>query len=564
MTRRRSEKAARTNALVDEAIDGIKTKRFKSAYEAAKTLDISVTTLARRMAGGKNIAESREDQQKLTIAEEQAIAEQVSQLSETGFPVTHPWLHEMAEKLRERHTDDSQFLTPLGQQWATRFLQRHPNLKTVMGRAIEAARLKEATTNAMTHFLDEFQRVINEYSIDVGNIYNFDESGFAQGVTETNNIIIDVNARIRFQAQQGRQEWTTVVECICADGSSVPPLVIFKGENLLHSWLPSQLPEGWVFCANSKGWTSNYHGLKWLTKCFEPATRDKADGKWRLLICDGHESHVSADFVAFCIDNRIHLLSLPPHTSHIVQPLDVGCFGPLKKAMSRELQRFNRTQISRLQKFEWAEAYERARVTALRPDNVFGGWRGAGLFPFRPLRILRQLPDYRQTIEFTPPPPNDLDLHAEFNTLRTPHNAADLHSANVVLNDFIATDNNIPTPVRSYIPKLTHHSEQVTAENVLLRTENRNLKSVMSGRKEHQTGKRVTLKGHHLYSTPDILAKLRANEKATADKMKKKKPVKGRTPTPEPGRGIGNAEGEVEDVELETEAIDPSLHVEMA
>src|ERR1700737_3681874 len=153
MTRRRSEKAARTNALVDEAIDGIKTKRFKSAYEAAKTLDISVTTLARRMAGGKNIAESREDQQKLTIAEEQAIAEQVSQLSETGFPVTHPWLREMAEKLRERHTDDSQFLTPLGQQWSTRFLQRHPNLKTVMGRAIEAARLKEATTDAMTHFL---------------------------------------------------------------------------------------------------------------------------------------------------------------------------------------------------------------------------------------------------------------------------------------------------------------------------------------------------------------------------------------------------------------------------
>src|ERR1700738_598769 len=120
----KSEKAARTNALVHEAMDGIKNKRFKSVYEAAKTLNIAVNTLARRIAGGKTIAESREDQQKLTIAEEQAIAEQVSQLSETGFPVTHPWLREMAEKLRERHIDDSQFLTPLSQQlWSTRFLQ---------------------------------------------------------------------------------------------------------------------------------------------------------------------------------------------------------------------------------------------------------------------------------------------------------------------------------------------------------------------------------------------------------------------------------------------------------
>jgi DDE superfamily endonuclease len=193
-----------------------------------------------------------------------------------------------------------------------------------MGRAIEAARLKEATSDAMIHFFNEFERVVTEYGIDLENIYNFDESGFAQGMTETNNVIINVNARILFQAQQGRQEWTIVVECICTDGSSVPPLVIFKDENMLYQWLPTVPPTGWAFCANSKGQTSNYHQLRWLTKCFDTATRDKANGKWRLLICDGHESHVSADFVAFCIDNRIHLFGLPPHTSHLVQPLDVA------------------------------------------------------------------------------------------------------------------------------------------------------------------------------------------------------------------------------------------------
>jgi hypothetical protein len=155
------------------------------------------------MSRGKSRAESREDQQKLTIAEEQAIAEQISQLSETGFPVTYLWLREMAEKLRERHTDDLAILAPLGQQWSTRFLQCHPNLKTVMGRAIEAARLKEATSDPMTYFFKEFERVITEYGIELENMYNIDESGFAQGTTETNNVIINVNSCIRYQAQQG-------------------------------------------------------------------------------------------------------------------------------------------------------------------------------------------------------------------------------------------------------------------------------------------------------------------------------------------------------------------------
>ena len=53
----------------------------------------------------------------------------------------------------------------------------------------------------------------------------------------------NINARVRqqFQVKPGRQEWITVVECICADGSAVPPLVIFKGENLSTQWIPASI-----------------------------------------------------------------------------------------------------------------------------------------------------------------------------------------------------------------------------------------------------------------------------------------------------------------------------------
>ena len=86
-------------------------------------------------------------------------------------------------------------------------------------------------------------------------------------------------------------------------------------ERLTH-WIPIEVINKWYFSANTNGWTSNLHGLEWLKRVFEPATRAKANGQQRLLICDGHDSHISGSFISHCIQNRIALLILPPHTSH--------------------------------------------------------------------------------------------------------------------------------------------------------------------------------------------------------------------------------------------------------
>ena len=58
-------------------------------------------------------------------------------------------------------------------------------------------------------------------------------------------VVIDTDVKQSYQGEPGRQEWVTVMDCICADGSSISPLIIFKGENLSKSWLPKELPEGW-------------------------------------------------------------------------------------------------------------------------------------------------------------------------------------------------------------------------------------------------------------------------------------------------------------------------------
>src|SRR5436190_5446466 len=119
---------------------------------------------------------------------------------------------------------------------------------------------------------------------------------------------------------------------LCGRGL-ITAFVILKGDRASVSWIPpSALELNWYFAASAKGWTNNDRGFEWLTKVFNPHTREKAQGRTRLLICDGHDSHISAKFVAHCIENNICLFLLLPYSSHLLQPLDVGVFSSLKTA----------------------------------------------------------------------------------------------------------------------------------------------------------------------------------------------------------------------------------------
>src|SRR5579871_161052 len=116
----------------------------------------------------------------------------------------------------------------------------------------------------------------------------------------------------------GRQEWTMIIECICVDGIALSSFIILKGKTVASSWIPkSILSKKWKMAASESGWTNNEMGYIWLSEVFEPETQEKANDRKRLLICDGHESHVSAKFVSFCIEQNIELVLLHPHSSHI-------------------------------------------------------------------------------------------------------------------------------------------------------------------------------------------------------------------------------------------------------
>jgi hypothetical protein len=72
---------------------------------------------------------------------------------------------------------------------------------------------------------------------------------------------------------------------------------------------------------------------------FERFTKSKARRQYRLLIFNGHGSHVTSDFIDFCDSNKILLAIFPPYATYSLQPLDVVVFAPLAAEYLRELDR---------------------------------------------------------------------------------------------------------------------------------------------------------------------------------------------------------------------------------
>ena len=86
MTCHKSKKTAETDAKVTAAINGLSEGLYSTPYTAAQALKLNRKTLYRRLAGGKSQAEGKENQQKLTLVEEQAFSRWITQLTVTGHP----------------------------------------------------------------------------------------------------------------------------------------------------------------------------------------------------------------------------------------------------------------------------------------------------------------------------------------------------------------------------------------------------------------------------------------------------------------------------------------------
>ena len=142
----------------------------------------------------------------------------------------------------------------------------------------------------------------------------------------------------------------------------------------------------------------NQLALAWVEQVFDRCTKEKAKRDYRMLLVDGHGSHLTPSFIEYCYCNRILLAVLPPHASHSLQPLDVGVYSPLAAAYSTALiELINSNQgLINMQKSDFLRLFWVAYTSAFTADNILSSFRATGIHPRNPDVVLSRFK--------TPPP----------------------------------------------------------------------------------------------------------------------------------------------------------------
>lgn len=277
-----------------------------------------------------------------TTTEEACILDYIRRLSLSGHPPTPQSVYEVANVLRDNRLQSNSLhtLTPLSHTWLEKFRRRHREaIGSVWTRRIDTSRVQAESIEQLSPWFAEFGAALTKHAYKPENVYNLDETGYHIGMTMASRVIVDLGAKGKVQKAKkstpGRQEWVTTIECFSAAGIALPPMIIFKGQAAINSKMVPERLAGWFWTTSNSGWTNDTLCYEWLTQVFDPSTRPSIPSQRRLLVVDGHGSHVKARNIAFCMQNNIDLMVLPAHSSHITQPLDIAVFGPLKGAMSR-------------------------------------------------------------------------------------------------------------------------------------------------------------------------------------------------------------------------------------
>jgi hypothetical protein len=441
---------------IEDAVDDLKDKKFRSIRQAARAHDISHSKLAQRLRGRKPRVFTYSSLQRLNPTQEITLVRWLEDLQRQILPSNHATVRQIITYLLAENNDHK----PLGKNWTTKFLKRHPQLATRPGQRMDINRLVALDTGIIQTFFSKFCELRTRYNVEDQDIYNMDEKGFQMGQTGSEPVIVNKCLGPPVIPSTGTSKWVTIIECISATGQVLKPMVIHIGKDVKDHWFPpTEHTPDWEFGFSTAGWTDDELALYWLRRIFIPQTY--RPNKHRLLVLDGHHSHESGMFQYECLRNAISLVYLPSHASHVLQPLDVGPFSPLGGYYRKEVHNFTPTGFATFDRATFTKVYQLARPRAFTPSNIRAGWRRAGLQPVNIDRIL-QNPQVLNLLRATPelqPEPQSREVYT------TPVKARDYQEVLALLEAKLS-----PISQR-HLTKLDHGIHQTLTANQVLQNQ---------------------------------------------------------------------------------------------
>ncbi|XP_065568954.1 uncharacterized protein LOC136032611 [Artemia franciscana] len=137
-------------------------------------------------------------------------------------------------------------------------------------------------------------------------------------------------------------------------------------------------PDGSAAGVNPSGWISQDLFCEYLQH-FVKHSRASSEQK-KLLILDNHELHISLNAVNIAKANGIVLLTVPPHSSHRIQPLEVNIFSPFKPKYNRPMDNWMLNDPGKtVTIYDIAGLVGTSFPCAFTPSNIQSGFAKSGI-----------------------------------------------------------------------------------------------------------------------------------------------------------------------------------------
>ena len=280
-----------------------------------------------------------------------------------------------------------------GNDWVYSFIRRN-NLTKRVADNVRAARA-EVTEALINDYFNNAEKWIKDLTPD--RIYNYDETNMTDDPGSKTVVCRRGRSRVEIKSNHSKSS-VSVMFCGNAAGEYVPPMVVYKAQNLYESWTQGG-PNNTVYAVTPSGWFDAATFETWFFKQFLPATQHQRDGPIA-LIGDNLGAHFSPGVIEECIENKVIFLCLVPNSTHLTQPLDVAVFRPLKIEWRDILDTWRRD--SRRKENLPKDAFPtllNSLMLRLKPENLIAGFRATGIFPLDRNEVLKRMPSADVSLE---------------------------------------------------------------------------------------------------------------------------------------------------------------------
>ncbi len=346
---------------------------------AATEYGVPKTTLKDRISGRVTHGCKSGRSPYLTPAEEKELYDWLVLCASIGYPKSRDDVIGIVRKTlhdKEEHpVEDIK-----GRGWWLRFMQRWPQLSLRKGDALAQSRAAGVNAVSINNYFDLLKKTLTTHRLlDCPNrIYNMDESGLPLDHKPPKVIALKGAKKVHCRTS-GNKMQITVLACANAGGTVIPSMVIFEGKRLNPEWTKGEVPCT-LYGMSDKGWTDMELFSYWMKDLFLPSI---PPARPVLLLVDGHSSHYEPETIRYAASQDVVVLCLPPHTTHVSQPLDVSFFKPLKSYWSEVCHRYTQDNPGRVvTKYQFSSLFSTAWYKAVKPETIVNGFRKVGVCPF--------------------------------------------------------------------------------------------------------------------------------------------------------------------------------------